>query len=102
MSQKSSRLAAHWSKTPLVRILGPMQEFIDHSQSSGIILLVMTVIALLLANSPLQAGYQALLDMQVGIMVGPFLLEESMLHWINDGLMALFFFLVGLALVDAP
>ena len=96
MNQKSPRLAVHWSKTPLVRILGPMQEFIYQSQSSGIVLLVTTVIALLLANSLLQAGYLALLDMHVSIAAGPFVLDESVLHWINDGLMALFFFLVGL------
>jgi len=96
MNQKPSRLAVHWRTTPLGCILGPMQEFIQQSQSSGIILLLMTVIALVIANSPLHAGYTALLEMQVGITAGPLVLEESVLHWVNDGLMALFFFVVGL------
>ncbi len=96
MKQKRSALAVHWNTTPLARILGPMQEFIQQSQASGIILLVATVIALLIANSPLHAGYLALLEAHIGITAGPLVLDESVLHWINDGLMALFFFVVGL------
>jgi NhaA family Na+:H+ antiporter len=96
MNQKYPRLAAHWSETPLVRILGPMQEFINQSQASGITLLGMTGLALLLANSPPQTIYQEILNTHVTLVAGPLVLDESVLHWINDGLMALFFFLVGL------
>ncbi|CAN5661429.1 sodium/proton antiporter NhaA [soil metagenome] len=96
MKQKRSALAVHWNTTPLARILGPMQEFIQQSQSSGIILLIATVIALLIANSPLHAGYIAFLETHIGFTAGSFVLQESVLHWINDGLMALFFFVVGL------
>ncbi len=88
--------AAHWSETPLARILGPMQRFVRQSQASGIILLSATVIALVLANSPLAEAYNALLHSNVGIVIGPFGLEESVGHWINDGLMVIFFFFVGL------
>jgi NhaA family Na+:H+ antiporter len=96
MSERRSLFASHWSATPIARILQPMQEFIDHEQSSGIILLAMTILALLIANSPLATGYFALLDTKVGFVAGPFELKESVLHWVNDGLMVLFFFLVGL------
>lgn len=96
MKQRIPTLPAHWNKTPLVHVLGPMQEFIHQSQSSGIVLLSMTVIALILANSPLNALYTAILDSHIGIHIGTFALDESVLHWINDGLMAVFFFLVGL------
>jgi NhaA family Na+:H+ antiporter len=96
MNQKPQILADHWSTTPLARVLAPMQEFIQQSQSGGIVLLVMTVIALALANSPLSATYLAVLDLPIGIAAGPLVLEESLLHWVNDGLMAIFFFLVGL------
>ena len=96
MSEKAPTLATHWSETPLARILGPMQEFIQRSQSGGIVLLATTVIALAIANSPLHAGYTALLETYIGITVGPLVLKLSLLHWINDGLMAIFFFLVGL------
>lgn len=93
---KPRTYAAHWSATPLVHILRPMQEFIHKAQSGGIVLLMMTVLALAIANSPLSDGYMALLDTHIGITAGPFVLDESVLHWINDGLMAVFFFLVGL------
>ncbi len=96
MNEKPQILAAHWSTTPLARVLGPMQEFVQQSQSGGIVLLVMAVVALALANSPLRASYLAVLDLPIGITAGPLVLEESLLHWVNDGLMAIFFFLVGL------
>ena len=80
MNQKPSTLATHWSTTPLARILGPMQEFINQSQSGGIVLLVMTVVALAIANSPLSASYLAVLDTRIGITAGPLVLEESALQ----------------------
>ena len=88
--------ALHWSATPIARILGPMQMFVHRSASSGVVLMIAAVAALVLANSPLQARYDALLHAEIAITVGPFTLRESVAHWINDGLMAVFFFLVGL------
>lgn len=88
--------ARHWSETLLGRVLGPMQEFMHRSAAGGIILVVVTVIALVLANSPLAPVYDAVLHTKVSFAVGPFALSESVLHWVNDGLMAIFFFLVGL------
>jgi NhaA family Na+:H+ antiporter len=73
-----------------------MQEFIHQSQSGGIVLLIMTVLALIIANSPLGESYEAILETHISIHFGSWVLEESVLHWINDGLMALFFFVVGL------
>ena len=96
MKTKTRAYAAHWSATPLVHILRPMQEFIHQSQAGGIILLVMTLLALIIANSPLGEGYQAMLDAHISIHVGSWVLEESVLHWVNDGLMVIFFFVVGL------
>jgi Na+:H+ antiporter, NhaA family len=96
MKQPFSLLAPHWSATPIARVLGPMQQFISREASSGIILLSMAIIALILANSPLAGDYQALLGTHIGVTLGPFVLEETVLHWVNDGLMAIFFFLVGL------
>ena len=54
---KQPFFATHWSTTSIARVLRPMQEFIQQEQSSGLILLAMTVIALLIANSPLAGGY---------------------------------------------
>jgi NhaA family Na+:H+ antiporter len=88
--------AAHWSETRLARLARPMQEFIEREQSSGIILLLATILALVVANSALGPAYQGALHSEIGLAVGPWALEASALHWINDGLMAIFFFLVGL------
>jgi Na+:H+ antiporter, NhaA family len=88
--------APHWSETPIARILGPMQTFVHRSASSGVVLMIATLVALMLANSPLHERYDALLHTEIALTVGPFNLHESLAHWINDGLMAIFFFLVGL------
>ena len=65
-------------------------------QSSGIILLALAALALALANSPLGDAYRALIETPIAISVGGFTLRESLLYWINDGLMVIFFFVVGL------
>src|SRR5262245_61594259 len=71
-------------------------EFIHHEASGGVILLIAAVFALILANSPLAPLYGALLDTPVSIRIGALELDKNLLHWINDGLMAIFFFHVGL------
>lgn len=96
MKTQPSTLARHWSATPLVRILGPMQRFVQQEAASGILLLSLTIAALVLAHSPLAGAYAAVLETKIGVTVGPLALSESVLHWVNDGLMALFFFVVGL------
>ncbi|HEU4327591.1 MAG TPA: Na+/H+ antiporter NhaA [Roseiflexaceae bacterium] len=98
MEQKTKTLARDWRDTPLVHVLRPMQRFIHNETASGIVLMAATVAALVLANSPLAQPYDALLHTKIGITVGPFALSETLAHWINDGLMALFFFLVGMEL----
>lgn len=90
--------ATDWRATRLGRVLTPMQHFIHSETAGGIVLIVATVLALILANSPLSAMYYAVLDAHITISVGGFSLDESVLHWINDGLMAIFFFVVGLEL----
>jgi len=71
-------------------------DFIHHEASGGVVLLVAASFALLLANSSFHAFYDALLETPVAIRVGTLGLDKSLLHWINDGLMAVFFFHVGL------
>ncbi len=96
MAQSKPWLAPHWSETSIARILTPIQQFIHTSAAGGIVLMVATVLALILANSPLADEYDALLHAHLSISLGPFQIDESLLHWINDGLMAIFFFVVGL------
>jgi NhaA family Na+:H+ antiporter len=59
------------SASPIARILGSMQQFISREASSGVVLLAMAIIALLLANSPFAGSYQALLETNIGIAIGP-------------------------------
>ncbi len=81
---------------PIRQIVRPFQEFFQIEASSGIVLIAMTVIALLWANSPWAERYFQLWETEAGIVFGQFRLEMHLGHWINDGLMAIFFFLVGL------
>ncbi|HYP40757.1 MAG TPA: Na+/H+ antiporter NhaA, partial [Chloroflexia bacterium] len=66
------------------------------STAGGIVLLIAAVTALIIANSPLRSGYEEILNTYLDLQIGTFRLHETVLHWINDGLMAIFFFLVGL------
>ena len=75
-----------------------IQHFLKKEASSGIILMFAAVFAMILANSPWAAYYDLLLDVPVVVAVGSLEIAKPLLLWINDGLMALFFFLVGLEL----
>jgi Na+:H+ antiporter, NhaA family len=70
--------------------------FVQHEAAGGVALLVAALAALIVSNSPLAWLYDAFLDTLVGIRAGPFALDKPLLLWINDGLMAIFFLLVGL------
>lgn len=78
-----------------VRMRGAL-DFIRHESAGATLLLAATLLALGLANSPLASMYDSLLHVHAGVRVGEFGLDKSLLHWINDGLMAIFFLLVGL------
>lgn len=80
------------------RLVTPFEEFIHRQSSSGILLMLCALAALIIANSPLQEGYRHLLQMPVSLNAGDWEFSLSLHHWINDGLMAIFFFLVGLEL----
>lgn len=73
-------------------------KFFRLESSAGIILMLAATIAIVLANTPLQAYYALLIDTPVEIRIGAFQIAKPLLLWINDGLMAVFFFLVGLEL----
>jgi len=77
-----------------VRLL--FQQFTRLQASGGILLLAATVLALIWANSPWGHGYFELWETYLKIELGDLALKESLLHWVNDGLMVIFFFLVGL------
>ena len=70
--------------------------FFQHEAAGGVVLVAAAAAALVISNSPLDWLYARLLDTPVGVRAGPLALEKPLLLWINDGLMAVFFFLVGL------
>ncbi|MEZ5840472.1 MAG: Na+/H+ antiporter NhaA [Hyphomicrobiales bacterium] len=70
--------------------------FFDHAAAGGIVLLLAAALALILDNSPLSSIYDQLLSTHLTIKLGDLGLDKPLLLWINDGLMAIFFFLAGL------
>jgi len=79
-------------------ILERLREFLQLESASGFLLVAAAAIAMILVNSPLAWLYNYLLEIPVAIRVGGFEIFKPMLLWVNDGLMAVFFFLVGLEL----
>jgi len=88
---------APWEKS-FDKILTPFEEFVHRQTTSSLLLMATAILALVLANSGLSGVYQHLVHTPLGINVGDWTLEKSLHHWVNDGLMALFFFVVGLEL----
>lgn len=78
------------------QLLRPFEDFFKNQVSGGILLLAAALLALGLANSPWQQAYHQFWDIPLGIKLGPWTFEHSLHHWVNDGLMAIFFFVVGL------
>lgn len=78
------------------KIVSPIQSLIRDESKSSYLLLIATVAALLIANSPISSQYQSLIHLPMGFHVGDWLFEKSLKHWVNDGLMALFFYVLGL------
>jgi NhaA family Na+:H+ antiporter len=75
-----------------------VQDFLRLESAGGLLLLAAAVLACIVANSPYAAQYAAFLNARVGLELGSLSLLKPVLLWINDGLMAVFFFLVGLEL----
>ena len=79
-------------------MIGMLRDFLRLETASGVLLVIAAVVAMIVANSPLAGLYAGLIDLPVEIRVGNFEIAKPLLLWINDGLMALFFLLVGLEL----
>lgn len=73
-----------------------LKEFLQKESTGGLLIIAATVLAMLAVNSPLESLYGTWLATPVGVQFGAFLLNKPLLLWINDGLMAVFFFLIGL------
>ena len=81
---------------PIAKLLGPFTRFLHLSSAGGLLVLGCTAIALIAANSPWQPAIDHLLHAPIGLRLGEGLYEKSLWHLINDGLMAVFFLMVGL------
>ena len=74
----------------------PLRDFVRQQSFSGIVLLVSAVVAILWANSPWSETYYDFWHTEIAIEVGAFHISNALVHWINDGIMVVFFFVVGL------
>ena len=77
-------------------LLATLQRLLRHDAASGIVLMLASALALVLANSPMAGFYDLLLSLRGSVRIGSFGIEKPLLLWVNDGLMAIFFLLVGL------
>ncbi len=73
-----------------------LSRFINHEATAGLVLVIAAAAALLFTNIGYAESYDYFLELPVSIQIGPIGLEKTLVHWVNDGLMAIFFFLVGL------
>jgi NhaA family Na+:H+ antiporter len=89
------KLYAPWEKA-FNKIATPFEHFLHAQTTTGLVLMFMTVVALILANSPLADAYAHFFHMKIDFNVGSWVLSHTLHHWINDGLMAIFFFIIGL------
>lgn len=96
MLKRPARKARRATKDPRGEIVDPLTDFLKDEASSGLFLLAATVIALVWANSPASEAYDSLWETTLTIGAGDFALSDDLRHWVNDGLMAVFFFVVGL------
>lgn len=97
ITNDDGKIHAPWEKS-LNRITTPFERFVNHQATAGLLLMFTALLALIVANSPLLEYYKQLLHSHAGFQIGSWTLEKSIHHWVNDGLMALFFFIVGLEL----
>ncbi len=80
------------------KVFSPFEQFLRRATAGGIILIFATLLTLFLSNSPWHTQYHLFWENHFGIHWGPWVLDQSLHHWINDGLMVVFFFVVGLEL----
>ncbi|MBV9490333.1 MAG: Na+/H+ antiporter NhaA [Verrucomicrobia bacterium] len=96
MTPGSDRILPNAPTSPLKRVARPVLDFVRLETAGGLILIAATAVALAWANSPWAQDYHRLWQTELALGVPPFTLRQPLAHWINDGLMTVFFLLVGL------
>jgi Na+:H+ antiporter, NhaA family len=81
---------------PPLRLPGPLREYLRDEAAGGLVLMVAAALALIWANSPWQATYTALWETPLAVQLGRFGIEADLRDWVDDGLMTVFFLVVGL------
>ncbi len=89
------KLYAPWEKA-FKKVSTPFEHFLHAQMTTGVVLMLMTILALILANSTLTESYAHFFHTKIDLTVGTWQLSHTIHHWINDGLMAIFFFIIGL------
>ena len=97
-NQPFETVRSPWSRKGIVarRVVKPLQAFLQQEVASGLLVLGAAAAAVIWANSPWRDSYRDLWATEVGIHLGGLRLELDLQHWVNDGLMSLFFLVVGL------
>ena len=86
------------AKTPIDHILQPVSKFIHQEFMGGIILFINVIIAIAWVNSPWADSYHHLWETKISVGFSDFIFKQPLHIWVNDGLMAIFFFVIGLEL----
>ncbi len=86
------------AKLPIDKLTQPVNKFIHQEHTSGIVLFISVLVAIVWVNSPFAHSYHQLWDIKVSLGFGNYVLDHPLHLWINDGLMAVFFFVIGLEL----
>ena len=89
------KLYAPWEKA-FKKVSTPFEHFLHAQTTTGLILMFMTILALILANTAWTESYAHFFHTKVDFTIGTWALSNTIHHWINDGLMAIFFFIIGL------
>ncbi|MCB0366412.1 MAG: Na+/H+ antiporter NhaA [Bdellovibrionaceae bacterium] len=92
----SSSRKTHRAEKVMTTILSPVDLFLKLEASSGILLIIVTAFAMIWANSPWGEIYHHMVEMPIGISLGGFVFEMTVHEWVNDAMMVIFFFVVGL------
>ena len=96
MANDDSQSGVSVPKQPIDYVVAPVVRFMHIEAASGVVLLVCTIVAIALANSPFAESFLGFWKTKVGFEFGGFSFRHSLKHLINDGLMAIFFFVIGL------
>lgn len=95
-SEKPGKLYPNPLEQKFERVTTPFHEFIRNQTTGSILLIICTITALIIANSPLARDYQILIETYMVLIFGDETFQMTVRHWVNDGLMVLFFFVLGL------